>query len=89
MPTLQVQILVGGSLNFRSNRNGRRIAYGLCLGFESTDFAPIRASPRMIAVRVKMASGQIWDAAFVNKAKSSSDILMETPTVRLGITHRD
>ena len=35
-----------------------------------TDFAPIRASPRMIAVRVKMAStAQIWDAAFVNKAK--------------------
>ncbi len=42
----------------------------------------------MIAVRVKMASGQIWDAAFVNKARSSSDILMETPTVRFGITHR-
>lgn len=48
----------------------------------------MRANPRMIAVRVNIASGQTWDAAFVNRAMSSSDILIETPTVRFGITHR-
>lgn len=49
----------------------------------NTDSAPIRASPSTIAERLSTALGQMWSAALVNRARSSSLILMETDTLRL------
>ena len=44
----------------------------------------MRASPSTMLERVTTALGHAWLAAFVNRARSSSLILIETERLRLG-----
>ena len=58
----------------------------LCF-WDTTDSAPIRANPRIMPDRDSTALGHICPAAFINRAKSSSLILIDTDRLRLGVSH--
>jgi hypothetical protein len=45
----------------------------------------MRAKPSTMLEPVRTALGQMWLAAFVNRVRSSSVILMETDRLRLGV----